>query len=278
MTAPALGRLAAAVKPPLRRLWRTILSARAVDVTTRSAQRSCLVLAPHPDDETIGCGATIARKRAAGAAVHVVVAADGGSSHPSSRVIDRDRLVAIRRAEAVEACRILGVAEERVRFLGHPDDSLRERAAEVAEQLAEIIDEVRPDEVLVTCEHDWHVDHQGLNLALRLALARGADVAAAAYPVWWWADGPWTVGPPEQSLPATALRFIAAPLGALRTARPQRVATGRFLEVKRAALAAYRSQTTNLTGEPDWAVMSTDFLEQFLGSSEISFPITEGVR
>ncbi|HEY8338503.1 MAG TPA: PIG-L deacetylase family protein [Egibacteraceae bacterium] len=272
-------RLAGAAKPAVRRAWRAALTARAVDVTTRSAQRSALVLAPHPDDETIGCGATIARKRAAGSDVHVVVAADGRSSHRASRVISSDELVAIRRAEAVEACAILGVPEDRIRFLGHPDDSLRDRVDALADQLAAIVREVQPDEVLVTCEHDWHVDHQGLNLALRRALRRGGvEVAAAAYPVWWWADGPWTDSPPGSGLPARARRFVAAPLSALRGPRPQRVTTGRFLEVKRAALAAYRSQTSNLTGEPDWAVMSPQLLQQFLGSSEISFPISEGVR
>src|SRR4029450_12640391 len=42
--------------------------ARGTDVTEASATRSCLVVAPHPDDETLGCGVTIMRKLEAGPA------------------------------------------------------------------------------------------------------------------------------------------------------------------------------------------------------------------
>jgi len=49
----------------------------ARDDTATSAARSALVLAPHPDDETLGCGATILRKRAAGTPVHVLIVTDG---------------------------------------------------------------------------------------------------------------------------------------------------------------------------------------------------------
>jgi hypothetical protein len=46
-------------------LGRPLLLSIAEDVTSQTAARSCVVLAPHPDDETLGCGATIMRKLAA---------------------------------------------------------------------------------------------------------------------------------------------------------------------------------------------------------------------
>ena len=89
--------VAHAVRPPAVRLWRRELQRRAVDETLGAAGRSCLVLAPHPDDETLGVGALIARKRAAGTRVRVLVVTDGRGSHVSS-VLDPDALAAVRRA------------------------------------------------------------------------------------------------------------------------------------------------------------------------------------
>ena len=68
----------------VRLFTRTALGRTAHDLTDVVATRSALVLAPHPDDETIGCGATILRKVAAGTPVTVFVATDGRHSHRSA--------------------------------------------------------------------------------------------------------------------------------------------------------------------------------------------------
>src|SRR5687767_3222241 len=96
------------VKGVLAGLWRAAVSGAARDETAVSTTRRLLVLAPHPDDETIGCGATILRRRAAGTAVRVVVATDGRLSHRSAEVTP-DELARIRAAEFREACSRLGV-------------------------------------------------------------------------------------------------------------------------------------------------------------------------
>src|SRR5438270_6970368 len=92
---------------------RPLLLSRAEDVTSQTAARSCLVLAPHPDDETIGCGATIMRKLAAGTPVRVVIATDGRHSNHSSK-LSADALVEIRKEETRRACAILGLRRENI--------------------------------------------------------------------------------------------------------------------------------------------------------------------
>ena len=80
--------------------WRRQLLSSAVDVTDPSTGRSCVVVATHPGDETLSAGATIARKRAAGTSVHVVVVTDGRHGSPSRYL--RPRELAARRALEAE--------------------------------------------------------------------------------------------------------------------------------------------------------------------------------
>lgn len=258
---------------PLRARWRAVVLARGEDVTARSSASSCLVLAPHPDDETIGCGATIARKRATGTPVRVVVAADGRSSHRSA-VIDPETLARIRSDEVAAACGVLGVAEPDLVRLGFEDDTLAARIDELTERIADELDTVRPDEVLVAASRDWHVDHRALNAALRRVLqGRANPPRVLEYPVWYWIHGPWDAdpaGPWPRRRPAPLARGFLRP-SAWR--RAQLVATRGYLGQKRRALLAHRSQTTNLSGEPGWAVLDEDFVAAFLMAAEPAFPL-----
>ena len=247
------------------------MTARGTDVTDSWSRTSCLVLAPHPDDETLGCGATIARKVAAGTSVHVVIVADGRHSHRSATIGPLD-LASIRATEAVEACRALGLPADTLTQLGYEDAGLAEHEGEVAALLADIMGDVRPEAVLVASGNDWHPDHQALSRSARAAVEScGRPVALFEYPVWHWAEGPWLRRGPR-SRPEKLRDLVADPWTSLTGRRPHLVATGEHLAAKRQALRAYRSQTTNLTGEATWAVMDEGFLAQFLGPHEIFLP------
>lgn len=132
-----------------------------------------LVVAPHPDDETIGCGGTLALLADAGADVRVVVATDGeatiGSPHTPEATAAR------RRREAVEACAILGVGAPV--FLGLPDGGLVEHGAALASGIAAVHDAFDPQLVLTPWPLDRHPDHR------RCAAVVG-DVVDDATEVW----------------------------------------------------------------------------------------------
>jgi LmbE family N-acetylglucosaminyl deacetylase len=91
--------------------------------------RTVIVFAPHPDDETLGCGGTIARKISEGYEVIIAIMTDGryallrvgGSCSPTP-----DELVQIRRKEAEKATKILGVPSEKLLFFDFEDRKLRE--------------------------------------------------------------------------------------------------------------------------------------------------------
>jgi len=231
------------------------------------------VLAPHPDDETIGCGATIARKRAAGARVRVVIVCDGRSSHPWSEVIGPDELVDMRAAEVEEACARLGVASDDLVLLGHPDESTRDDLEQLADEIEQQLDLVQPEEVYLPSPLDWHVDHVAVNRAARIALQRRPrPCRVLEFPVWYWADGPW-MSPSPQGWVRKAVALVVDPVSWTWRLHPDLVSTAGFLDHKRAALGAYATQTRNLTGEATWATLPNSWFEPFLGSCEVFLPV-----
>ncbi len=139
-----------------------------------------LVVAPHSDDETLGCGGTIARL-APTMPVHVVYAADGRLS-PSGAdgkpAPDADALPAIRRAEAEAAMARLGVAADRLHFLDLPDGRLAAERATLTTRLAELIRTIRPKTVLTPFRYDQHPDHLAVHAATVAALGRERNAAA----------------------------------------------------------------------------------------------------
>lgn len=152
-----------------------------------------LVLAPHPDDETIGCGGTIKKYIDAGKHVDVVILCDGRHGDPEVRAIrdpalraERERaLVALRRQEALTATRALGVTE--LTLLGAHDGHLSAANVPLLEALLRHFEAVRPDIVFVPFFLDRHHDHIAANACLEAICGRLAwtkNMTCAAYEIW----------------------------------------------------------------------------------------------
>lgn len=242
------------LEPPLARRMAAAMARRGTDVTASSARRACLVLAPHPDDETLACGATVMRKVAASTPVHVVVVSDGRTwppqREPEANVATRDR-------ELRAACALLGLGAGDVTHLAFREQELADAGTDLVDAVADAVRRTRPVHVLSTSEFDPHPDHAALGVAVRRALA-GTGVRVLAYPVWQWVS--------PRSWTRTAQ-------GA--TVRAELVRTDGYLERKRAAVAVYRSQLTveaggELTGGYG---MGPRFLRHFLGRHEMFFPV-----
>ena len=189
-----------------------------------------VVLSPHPDDESLGAGGLIALARQQGTDVAVVLVTDGSMSHPNSHAYPRGRLVATRRAELVEAARILGVAEERLFELGLEDTAvpLEGPAFEKAlEAVGSIVMKIGARNLFVTWEHDPHCDHEAAARLARALRQKNPTLRLWFYPVWGWHL------PPSQEVVAPA------PVG-------YRLDIKEVLAQKRAAIAAHVSQMTDL--------------------------------
>jgi LmbE family N-acetylglucosaminyl deacetylase len=154
------------------------------DTLTFSARERVLMIAPHPDDESIAAGGLLQAALAAGAAVRVLVLTDGDNNPWPQRVIekrwriaaaDRARWGARRRAEAEAAMRVLGLAPEAMRFLGLPDlgitDLLMRREATAPNALRAELAGFAPDLLVVPDIRDRHPDHSAAFLLAHAALA-----------------------------------------------------------------------------------------------------------
>ena len=124
-----------------------------------------LVLAPHPDDEVIGCGGLVALHLREGRKVHVVVATDGAQAGNASQ----------REAESRAALALLGDAT--IEFLGFPDRDLSD-AHELDDRLAAILREWKPDLIAVPSPLEIHPDHVALSRSFCDLIARDASLFA----------------------------------------------------------------------------------------------------
>jgi LmbE family N-acetylglucosaminyl deacetylase len=143
-----------------------------------------VVLAAHPDDETLAAGGLLQRAVAASAAIRVVYATDGENNPWAQRAsehrfrigaADRTRFGAARRAETLAALNRLGVPSECAHFLAFPDqgltDLLTSHAALACEALAPHLAGWRPTVVAGPTAADLHPDHSALAVLARLVLA-----------------------------------------------------------------------------------------------------------
>ena len=119
-----------------------------------------MVFAAHSDDETIGCGATIAKYAEEGHQVISIIMSSGTGSSPW---LKKDVLIQIREEEAKKIANYLGVQE--TIFLGLQDGKLPEEIEDikVLETVKKIIERYQPDKVYVHSKHDPHPDHRATN-------------------------------------------------------------------------------------------------------------------
>lgn len=116
-----------------------------------------LVFAPHPDDETLGCGGTLALLQRNNCAIKVVFVTDGsGGSLP-------EESVEIRRREAMAALSTLGINDWL--FLDEPDGNFRSHP-KFEQQALEIMRQFQPDWLFVPSILDYHRDHVAIGQAL----------------------------------------------------------------------------------------------------------------
>lgn len=223
------------------------------DLTDLTGGRGLVVVAPHPDDESLGCGGLIAQACAQGVSVRLVVVSDGVGSHPDSHAYPPPRLQVLREAETLRAAEQLGLDADNVRFVRLPDrfvPSVGPDAERAALAIAAAARECDAGALFTTWAHDPHCDHTAAAAIARLAWRHLDGVRLYAYPIWGWTlPEDVEVGPP----PRGARLDITA-----------------VLDAKLRAIAAHRSQTTDMIDDdPNGFRLDAAMLARFARPFEV---------
>ena len=139
------------------------------------------VIAPHPDDESIGCGGVLCLHHQRGDRTAVVFLTSG---ELGLKYLPREKAWAVREKEAKAAAKILGLTK--AHFLRQPDWMLGDALKAAARALRPVLLAEKPQLIYVPHEAEWHPDHQAALPVLRLALKGwgGPAPALRAYEVW----------------------------------------------------------------------------------------------
>ncbi len=215
---------------------------------------TCLVLAPHQDDETLGCGGLIALLREKNKEVFVLFITDGSASHPTSKQYPAGRLSALRKEEAIKALQVLGVPQVNVFFLHKKDGALPAEGEpdfeQNAAQLHVLITLLSPDLVLVPYEKDPHRDHRATwQMLMHSNKNIHAKFRILQYVIWLHERGENDDMPNDE-----VVHFIDI---------------SKYKELKEKAIAEHQSQTTRLIDDdPNGFILSPQVLSKFITNKE----------
>jgi len=215
--------------------------------------RALFVIAPHPDDDVLGCGALIARA-AAHLPVHVIYLTDGAASHENSRIYPPARLRAVREDEARRALCRLGVKTP-PQFLRWPDGTVPAAGDAAAAPLLAALRLAIPADADVAVATPWrrdpHCDHRSATSLVDAVLRERPRALRFEYAVWLGVIGDAS----DEPLPHEGVTV--------------EVESGPWLSAKRAALCEHYSQLGGLITDASWAFkLPEDLLLRALGPCE----------
>lgn len=152
-------------------------------------QTRLLVVAPHPDDETIATGLLIQQVRAAGGEVRILLLTSGDNNPWPQRWlerrvriddVDRQRWGQRRQAEMQQALQRLGLPASALESMGWPDmgltSCLLQPGGTAVSLLAAAIGRFRPSLIALPSIDDRHPDHGAAHVLVRLALTEQLDL------------------------------------------------------------------------------------------------------
>jgi LmbE family N-acetylglucosaminyl deacetylase len=240
--------------------------------------KNALVVAPHFDDETLGCGGIIAKKKKEGAEIKIVFMTDGTQSH--STLIENEKLNSIRSSEARRAAEQLGLSKDDVLVLNYSDSLLEKNINEASKKLLKILEDFNTAEIFIPSKYEPWIfsgDHLATTkISMNAIIELNKPVNIYEYPVWYWYSYPWVSLPLK--LKKTSKNIFKISLNGLWGCGLLKhfncyLFLRDVLDIKQKALEQHESQMNSKDGNETWdtlaGVSNGEFLNCFFNEFEV---------
>jgi LmbE family N-acetylglucosaminyl deacetylase len=266
------------IKNTLAGYFRKKFKAKSTAYNTSDLGKSALIIAPHFDDETLGCGGIIAKKKLADASIKIVFMTDGTQSH--SKHTEKEKLSLQRREEAYKACGELGINRDDIIVLDFTDSLLEKGITEAELKLKEIVEDFKPNEFFIPSEKEPWIfsgDHIATTrICINVLKDYKDEITIYEYPIWYWYSYPWVSLPFK--LKKTTISIFRHSMngiwgmGLLRHFNCYVELDG-VKELKRNALDQHESQMKSQNSKEQWntlaGVSNGEFLNCFFYEYEV---------
>jgi hypothetical protein len=178
------------IKDCIRRIRLKYIHSRLRNTSVLYIQGRTLIVAPHPDDEVLGCGGLITRLAMKGQPPYVIVMTGGGASHMGCCELPDDVVVENRRRLTLRALTILGVPEKNIFFLDFQDGRIDDKDSEMV-ALQSLLSNLNPEQVFVPHRSEGWSDHVWTARIIKSLIP--AAVKVWEYCVWFWYYNTWNM-------------------------------------------------------------------------------------
>lgn len=214
-----------------------------------------IVFAPHPDDEILGCGGTIAKKVNEGYDIFIVFLTDGRNHFLNVYGITSDptpdEYKIIRANEAKRALNSLGVDENNLLFLNFEDGLLGKNKEVVQKNIIRLMNDISPIEIYFPRKGETHPDHHITNIIIQNAIKiSNSNPIGYQYSIW-----------PKFG------RFNKI-IDMILSRKCVHIDIVDFKYQKKLALEEYKSQVTIFSSKQKKPTFTKNFLDKFLRNEE----------
>lgn len=177
------------IKDCIRSIRIAILHNRSEKRPQINISGKIIIIAPHPDDESLGCGGLIARLCAENNPPHIAVLTGGGGSLRERSDISETEVVNARRKLTLDSANQLGLPKGNIHFFDFKDGDIGAHSESEMSRLRIMINDLSPDNILVPHNGEGWPDHLAArDIGIELA---PENASVWEYCVWMWYYNVW---------------------------------------------------------------------------------------